>query len=96
MGSTERTKRRKEKLISKVMSVQQKHPNLPNHQSILIDADEDILREMTEDQWETYRYGAQMLAEQPTNIAQEDIQQYIPRKEKSELDPGEKRKQQPG
>jgi hypothetical protein len=52
-------------------------------------ADENTLNDMTEDQIETYLYGAEILTEDRIPREQMDIRQHFPCKDKSELNPGE-------
>jgi hypothetical protein len=58
---------------------------------ILIEAGVDCLRDLTEDQLETYLYGAQMLTEHQTPSDHINIRQYFLWKDKTDLDPSEEK-----
>jgi hypothetical protein len=58
--ASEKTQRIKRKLIRKIQSIQRKNQKMPHRQWILINAPDNTLQGVTEDQLEAYLYGAQL------------------------------------
>jgi hypothetical protein len=88
---TEQTGRRKNKMIKQIQELQQKHQELPQEYKHYFDANDDSLEQLTEDQLAEYLHGVKTITKIYMKPRQVGIRKYLTRRDKSELDPGEKK-----